>query len=36
VQKLRDHHSHRERRRCTVGYLGEHSDPLQINMTTIL
>ena len=36
MQKLRDHHGHCECCRCAVGYSGEQSDPLQINMTTIL
>jgi hypothetical protein len=37
VQKLSHHNSHRERRRCTVGYSGEQlGSLLQINMTSIL
>ena len=40
VQKLRDHHGHRERGRRPVGYLAEQCGPAQdllpINMTSIL
>jgi hypothetical protein len=36
VQKLCHYHSHRERRRCAIGYPGEQVASLQINMTAIL